>query len=206
MKLAKKGNRFQAFLFLSARYVSMKRKSSILISAIIGLLLPLFFTGCGYTTRSLISRDYHTIHIVAFENKIDITQETDSATKYKVYKPFLETDVTRAIINQFLFDGNLKTVSSDSADLILKGSVVEFRRDPLRYNESDQVTEYRLNLVVDMSLFDTRASKTLWEEHSFTGDTTYFTSGPQAKSEDVAISDALSDLARRVVERVVDVW
>jgi len=41
---------------------------------------------------------------------------------------------------------------------------------------------------------------------SFTGNTSYFTTGTQAKSEATAVNDALTDLARRIVERTVEQW
>jgi hypothetical protein len=154
----------------------------------------------------MISDKFRTIHVRPFINKIDITTETDVARKYKIYKPTIETDVSKNVTNKFLFDGNLKPVREESADLVLKGEVVEFRRDPLRYDDNDEVAEYRINLVVNLELWDRKENKVVWKENNFTGDTTYFTSGPEAKSEDTAVSDALTDLARRVVERTVEEW
>lgn len=185
---------------------SLLKKSILLVTS---YLLLVTITGCGYTTRSMISNKFKTIYVVPFVSKVDITNESYAANKYKIYKPMLETDITKIITNKFLFDGNLRPTKQDYADLILKGELVEFRRDPLRYTENDEVEEYRLNLVVNISLWDKKENKLVWEENGFTGDTTYFTSFTTAgvvKSEDVAINDALSDLARRVVERTVEDW
>lgn len=168
--------------------------------------MPYAIFGCGYTTRSMISDKFRTIYITPFINKVDITQETDAASKYKIYKAGLETDITKLVINKFLFDGNVKPIKSESADLVLKAELIEFRRDPLRYTESDEVEEYRINLVVNIGLWDNKENKLIWEEKGFTGDTAYFTRGSAAKSEDTAVNDAISDLARRIVERVVEQW
>jgi hypothetical protein len=162
--------------------------------------------GCGYTTRSLINDKYRTIYITPFVNKIDITREMDAGNKYKLYRPMLDTDVTKSLINRFLFDGNLKPVSMESADLVMKGELLEFRKDGLRYDTSDNAQEYRMNLIVNISLWDNRENKLLWEEKNFTGEATYFVSGAQMKTEDAAISDAEKDLCRRIVERVVEQW
>ncbi len=165
--------------------------------------------GCGYTTRSMISNQFHTIYVVPFVNKIDITKETDAANKYKLYKPMLETDITRALSNKYLFDGNLRPVKSESADLILKGELVEFQRDPLRYTDNNEVEEYRISIGVNLTLWDTKENKLVWQENNFTGDFTYFTSFTTAgtpKSDEVAVNDAVADLARRVVERTVEQW
>jgi hypothetical protein len=170
-------------------------------------ILIFILSGCGYTTRSMVSSKFKTIYITPFANKIDITKETDTADKYKVYKPLLESEITRAVINRFLWDGNLKPAQKEVADLVLKGELIEFRRDALRYTQDgNNVEEYRLNLVVNISLWDNREEKLIWEQNGFTGDTTYFTIGPSLKSEDVAIKDALDDLGRRIVERTVEEW
>jgi hypothetical protein len=173
---------------------------------ILFFFLSLALIGCGYTTRSLISGKYNTIYVAPFVNKIDLTLEADSNNKYKVYRPMLETEVTRAVINKFLYDGNVKPVAEDLADLGLRSELVEFRRDPLRYTNNDEVEEYRINILVNMSLWDKKNDKLVWEEKSFTGEATYFVTGPQAKSEEAAVQDAIKDLARRIVERVVEQW
>jgi hypothetical protein len=154
----------------------------------------------------MIADKYATVYIEPFANKIDITSQNDSPYKYRVYRPMLETAVTRGISDKFLADGNLKPVPKDSADLILKGELVEFRRDALRYTSGDDVEEYRLNLVINVEMWDARQNKLLWHERNFTGDATYFTVGSLAKSEDTAVDDAVRDLARRIVERAVEVW
>ena len=168
--------------------------------------LVFYLAGCGYTTRSMIVDKYRSIYITPFENKIDVTQEGYAANRYRIYRPALETDVTRAVTNRFFTDGNVKPGLLEAADLMLKGELVEFRRDPLRYSDNDEVEEYRINIVVNLALYDKKADQPVWQEANFTGDTTYFTAGPQAKSEDAAVSDALSDLARRIVERTVEQW
>ena len=171
------------------------------------LMLGVMMAGCGYTTRSMISDKYRTIYVKPIGNKIDITNESDTENKYRLYRPHMETDITNAVVKKYLFDGNLKPMNSESAHLTLKGDLIEFRRDPLRYDDNDEVEEYRINIRVNLSLWDNRENKLVWEENSFTGDTTYFTPGhTNSKSEATAINDALADLARRIVERTVEEW
>ncbi|MFH0827717.1 MAG: LptE family protein [Candidatus Omnitrophota bacterium] len=181
----------------------MKKKAWLLV--IFYFLFSALCAGCGYTTRSLISEKYKTIHIVPFANKVELTRESDSNNKYKVYRPMLETELTKAVINKFLYDGNVKPVAHDSADLVLKADLVEFRRDPLRYVDNDNIEEYRINIVVNINLWDKKNSKLVWEENNFTGDASYFVTDPQ-DSEDRAVQDAIKDLSRRIVERVIEQW
>lgn len=181
-------------------------KKTLVAVAAVFLFTAWLSAGCGYTTRSMMRGGYRTISVGAFTNKIDITRAVDAAQNYRVYRPMLETDITKAVINKYLTDGNLKPVTSEEADLMLKGELVEFRRDALRYSSSNEVDEYRLNLVVNLELWDTAKNQLVWQENNFTGDKTYFVTGYQAISEDAAITEAIADLSRRIVERTVEQW
>ena len=162
--------------------------------------------GCGYATSSLVSAGSKTIYVRNFVNKIDPTQEVTDKRMYVGYRSGLELSVTRETINKFIVDGNLKIADEKTADLILEGELVDFRKEALRFDANDDVIEFRLKVVVDMRLTDSRTGKLITEEKYFTGETTYRTSGTLAKSESQAVQAAVADLAQRVVERVVEGW
>ncbi|MDD5108492.1 MAG: LptE family protein [Candidatus Omnitrophica bacterium] len=174
-------------------------------------LLATILTGCGYTTRSMLYGKYKTIYITPFLNKVDVTQEAYTANKYRIYRPMLETDITKKVINKYLFDGNLKPIKEDEADLVLKGELIEYRKDPLSYtSDNENVTEYRINVYVNLSLWDEKENKLLWQENNFNGNYSYFTSFAPGSvvivPEDTAVTNAIDDLARRIVERTVEQW
>ena len=89
--------------------------------------------------------------------------------------------------------------------MILEGELVNYRKDALKYTGTDDrnVEEYRISITVNLKLVDVYKESVLWQLDGFVGDTTYFTA---EKSESTAISAAIEDLARRVVDRAVDVW
>jgi len=169
----------------------------------LGLLL--FISGCGYTTKTMLPEDIKTIHVEIFKNDIDITKEVSEKDKYEVYRPNLEVDLRDAIIERVFLDGHLKVESRDFADAVLEGEIVQFRKDPLRYQNKD-VEEYRISLVCDLRLEGMKDSEVLLEEESITGDTSYFTTGSLEKSETEALDEAMKDLARRIVNRIVENW
>jgi hypothetical protein len=177
-----------------------------LLAISIFMFISVAVSGCGYTTRSMISDKYRTIYVEPFVNKIDITNEAYSANKYRIYRPMLESDVTKVVVNKYIFDGNLKPVKEDRADVVLKGELVDFRKDPLRYDSNSDVSEYRVNIVVNISLWNRATNEMIWQESNFTGYYSYFTSGPQQTSEGSAVNQALDDLARRIIERTVEEW
>ncbi len=161
-----------------------------------------FFAGCGYTTRSLLPSSFKTIYIEPFKNSITYTSEKGHTT----YLPLLEVKIRNAVVDRFLFDGNLDVAEAETADLILKGVLKGYQRDALRYTDSNDVQEYRINIITSLTLWDPMNNKAVWEESDFIGQTTYFPVGPQSKSESTAVEDALVDLARRIVERTVEDW
>lgn len=182
--------------------MSSSKKNKFLIFAFLILTL----SGCGYTNKSLVAPDANTIFVKTFKNSIDITKETSTRQKYAVYKPFVEIKVTDSIVSRIIFDGNFNIVGEDSADLLLEGEVTNYLRQPVRYADSKDILEYRLNLVINFTLKDLRTGKVLLDEKNLTADTNYFVTGKSAKSEDKALDELLEDLSRRVTSRIVNRW
>lgn len=166
----------------------------------------LLVSGCGYTTHSLLPSNFNNILIENFKNDIKITAEQSDQRMYIGYRPGMEIDLTRAVKDAYLQDGNLKIARESNADVILTGSLIDFKRDALRYDANNNVDEYRIKLVVNIGLENAKTGALVWKEDGFAGETTYRTSGSLAKSETAAIKDAISDLARRIVERTVEAW
>ena len=174
---------------------------------IASLIFITFIPGCGYTTRSLLPSNFKSIYVENFKNSINVSAEQTNLRMYRGYRPGMEVDLTKAVKDRYLFDGNLKIANEgDGADLVLKANLVDFKRDALRYDTNDNVEEYRIKLIVNMELTDAKAGKTVWKEKGFAGETTYTTRGSSARSESAAVNDAILDLARRIVERTVEAW
>ena len=166
------------------------------------LCMTLLLAGCGYTTKSLLPENYRTIFVQPFENKIDFVNGDDR----NLYVAGLESRLREAVVDRYLFDGNLRVADQDTADLVLKGRLLKFEREELRLQTNETVKEYRIRVTVALTLYDPVEQKDIWVEPSFSGESTYYTSGPLAKSESQAISDALQDLATRAVARTIENW
>ncbi|MFC1576983.1 LPS assembly lipoprotein LptE [Candidatus Omnitrophota bacterium] len=168
--------------------------------------LMCFLAGCGYTTRSLLPSKYRSICVENFANKIDISGETSDLRMYRGYRPGLEAEITEAVTEKFIFDGNLKITDREGADLLLTGELLDFAREGILYDRNDEVEEYRVRLIVDIELKNARDDTLVWRERNFAGESTYRTTGSLAKTEDAGVQEARDDLARRIVERVVEGW
>jgi ABC-type uncharacterized transport system auxiliary subunit len=118
----------------------------------------------------------------------------------------MEVSITNAVITRYQFTGLLRPASASKANCRLEGELMAFRRDALRYDASQQVEEWRLNIVVNLRFIDQTTNTLMWQEDNFTGDTTYFALGANAQSETTALDRAITDLARRIVERTVENW
>ena len=162
----------------------------------------IFSSGCGYTTGSLLPSNYRTLYVEPFLNKVEFVNENVRG----LYVPGLETKVRTSIIERFQLDGHLRLEDNKKSDLTLKGSLIGFERDDLRTDQNQNVQEYRLRIIVSLNMMDNATGEVFWQEPSFAGEATYFTSGPQAKSESAALNDALIDISRRAVERTIENW
>lgn len=164
-------------------------------------------SGCaGYTRKSLLSENFKNIYVAPVANAINLSGEVTDKEPFRVYRPGIEVDITNAVINRFIFDGNLKVSSPEKADLTVEAKLVDYRRDALRYSDSDDIQEYRLSVRLDVAVIETRTKKTLWHESELVGDTSFFLSGAHAISEDAAAQKAVEDAARRVVDKTIEIW
>ena len=174
-------------------------------------IIPLIFTclifsGCGYSTHAVLTSGEASVYVDNFKNKIDVTSEISDEKIYYAYTPGAEANITRLIIDRFIADGTYEIKEEKDAQFLLVGSLIDFRREPLRYDTNDNVTEYRISIAVDIELFDSVTGELVWEEKTFAGEATYRTSGQYSKSESTATEEAIEDLARRIVERTVENW
>ncbi len=159
--------------------------------------------GCGYTAKSALPSHLKTVHVESFKNSIDFT----SIGGDYVYVPLLEVKAHEAVVNRFLFDGNLRLEAEpDTADLVLKAELIDYRRFVLRRDDSDDAEEYRIQIAVSISVYDRHGEQMLWESGRFVGEADYFTQGPQVSSEDDAVDKAVKDLAKRIVEKTIENW
>ncbi len=125
-------------------------------------------------------------------------------------EPYVDTDVTQAIVEEFLSDGRLEVVGSESADLVLQGRVTYFEITPTVYTTTGYVASYNVKLSVTVSLIEAKTQKVLLKDQGFSsiffasygvtlGD---ITSTKIAK--DAALKKASADIAASIRSRVLE--
>ena len=179
----------------------MRSKS---VRLIISLVLVLLVSSCGYHisgTGGIVPEGVRTISVPVFFNATN--------------EPYVDVEVTQAVVEEFMTDGRLKVTSPDEAELALRGRVVKYEVTPLSYNSRSFVQQYRVYLVVDASLEDLRSKKVLWQEKgiqsNFISDyTVSFDATGNANitatrvAKDAAIKQASRDIAWTLRSRVLE--
>jgi len=120
---------------------------------IIILALVLFASSCGYHlsgTGGLVPEGTKLIAVPVFINSTN--------------EPYVDVEVTQAVVQEFLTDGRLKVVSPEEAELILRGKITRYEVIPLSYTATAYVQQYKVRLLVEASLEDLRTKKILWKE------------------------------------------
>ncbi|MBU4211110.1 MAG: hypothetical protein KKD33_00845 [Verrucomicrobia bacterium] len=167
-----------------------KYTAMLLGMALVLLTLP----GCvGYRLGSTLPPDVKAIYVHLFINRCN--------------EPLLEIDTTNATIAEFQKDGTLRIVPKGEADVLLETTLNAMTLTPLRYSKTDKVkpNEYRLTLQASFVLKRAK-TREIMNEAAVIGESTFVFVGNLNSSKRAAIPAASEDLAKRIVEKVVETW
>ncbi|MCD5397728.1 LPS assembly lipoprotein LptE [candidate division NPL-UPA2 bacterium] len=167
----------------------MNCKKKIISSLFLLLLLPL--AGCGYSPRLLLERDLRTIVLENLENQ--------------TFEHGLGVLATRALRDEFIFDGALRVVEEVQADLLLSGAVIYYTLETLFYGRDGRAASRRLRIRAKLTLKNLRVEEVIWQDRIIEGDVRYLLTGPLAKTESQARDKALRDLAREILWQTVGI-
>ncbi len=167
------------------------------------LVFLLAIGGCGYSASGYKYKE-DKIRIQPVANKINITSESRKYSGYTAYPVLIEDRLTNKLVSRFNLESNLTVVSQSKDALKLECQVTGYKRQTLRYTDSDDPEEQRLRLYVKMKLTDSEGD--LLQEKNITGQTSFFLTGSNSKSEAAAQIDLIDDTARRITEAVVEAW
>ena len=172
------------------------------------LLISIIFStsGCAYTTTSLLPDELNSIHVENFVNMVNPAGEISNRRMAYLYQPGLENSITRAVIDEFIFDRYLEIQTKSESALLMTGELVDLKQYSLSYDDDDNVEEYRMEVFVNIKLYNQITGKLMWAENRFMGQTDYPVSGPNAITESKALKNAVKDLSNRIVERTVEAW
>ncbi len=94
--------------------------------------------------------------------RLATTSTTVTMFANKTYRPGLEVQLTRQLLEELASRGVLRGERAD-AELVLEGWVSGYTAVPLSYSAADRIREYRATLTVEALLRENKNSRTIWK-------------------------------------------
>jgi outer membrane lipopolysaccharide assembly protein LptE/RlpB len=155
----------------------------------IAVAVAVMVGGCGYSLRATLPGNFKTVHIPVLENR---TQE-----------PGIEDFVTQALTTALVNSGVAKIArNAEQADAILEGQIVEYSLTSLAFNSASNVTQYRLQIGLSLTLRDREKNEVVWRQERIEDRADFPVSGPVTATlarEDLALRRAAQEIARAIV-------
>lgn len=169
------------------------KRNSFLILAVLFLL-----TGCGYNVGYINHPQIKTVGIGKIKNLTD--------------EPRLATYLRESLKERFMFDGSIKVVDSDKADIIINGEIINYNVNTAGSVSSDEREEgngffasiYRttINFKYDVK------TKKKWDIQSTTasGYADYTELIDQQEEKRNSLKRASYEVSKEVVRNITEAW
>ena len=166
-------------------------KSALRRLALVGFAL--LVGGCGYSLHGHLPADVRTVAVPILVNRTT--------------KPFVETEMTRALADAFATDGRLKLASRDVADAVLEGEVTGYELVSIAFDPGANVRLYRLVITMNVRFRDLRRNTLLFTQQGLSEKADFRVSGVVSETisrEEIALRAATADIARAVVALAIE--
>ena len=158
---------------------------------VMGLLWMIWMSGCShYSLTSSLPSHIKTVAIPFFE---------DRALEYGVSE--LLTD---AVTDAFMRDHALTVVDEQRADSVLQGSLVSVQDEAMTYTVDENVEERRVTLRIDVTYYDLKKKKVIWEKEGIQEWASYDPADPSSRER--GIEEAVQKLGREMLNLTLSDW
>jgi hypothetical protein len=151
-------------------------------------------SGCmNYQVGTTLPRHLRTIAVEPFKNESG--------------EPNLETELQRAIRQEIQREGQLRLLDADAAAIHLRGTLLSYSLDPMRYdqNRPKTVSEYRVVVRARIEAVEAATGDVLVAQ-TVVGDSTLRAAGDLATARRTALPEAARQAAHEIVNAVVSAW
>lgn len=122
------------------------------VRVVAAVMLSALVSGCGvYTLNPAGKSSIKTITVTQFENKTTEFGLTDRLTEF--------------VIDAFIKEGSLKVVPEGKGDASLVAILNRYQKVPSKFDENDQVEEYKVILDLQVTLKNPKDDSDIWTEH-----------------------------------------
>lgn len=160
------------------------------------LLLAVSFLVSGCTSPYAPAPQILPQHI----RKIFIRPIMNATTQYG-----LEEKLMLKVVDEFVRDGRLNVVNSENeADGVLVCEISRYILQPLQFDANNVAEQFKLWVLLNVSLVDRANNVTLWSEDNLEGVQIFFDSTKPGGRTEEEVREALwEDLARDIAKRTV---
>ncbi|MBW7908109.1 MAG: hypothetical protein H3C50_04205 [Kiritimatiellae bacterium] len=161
--------------------------------ALIALLLGSI--GCvGYRLGSMLPPDIQTVYIPSFLNETS--------------EPLIEVECHRATVEALQRDGSLRIGDEETSDAIARIRLREYRIEPVVYDTTSRsnVKQYRIKMSASLVMTRRADDKVIVERPTVRGEGVFNVAGDLSSSKLIGLPVAAEDLARNIVQQMVEAW
>jgi hypothetical protein len=173
-----------------------------ILSALVVLGLTLNLNGCfRYSFSGAMTGDVRTVAIPLFDNR---------TAEYGVVE-----QITDNLILTFQKDNTLQIADEETADAVLRGTLVRVIDAPYTYEGEGEaqdftVGEYKLTLYVSLDYYDLRKGEMIWSQMIWSQDVqgwgTYQYVSGAPEERDAGFTEAIRKLSEDVLNLTVSGW
>lgn len=153
------------------------------------LVIFVLISGCGYTTKSLISRKVNSIYIPIFEND--------------TFRRGLEFGLTNAVIDEIMSKTKLRIAHKDNADLILTGKIIRVNEGVHSSNAQDNIVESSVTITVEIRIYERRTERSIGEATLSNTAEFIVSRGENIKT---ATQESQVGLAEKIISQLEEKW
>ncbi len=162
----------------------------LLASGLIGLT-----SGCaGYRLGSMLPEDIKTVYVPSFLNETS--------------EPLIEIECHRAIIEEIQRDGTLRIADERDADAIVRVTLRGYRIEPVVYDTRSRsnVRQYRIRITARLLMTRRADDSVIVERPTVRGEGVFTVAGDLSSSKLIGLPVAAADVARKLVQQMVEAW
>jgi outer membrane lipopolysaccharide assembly protein LptE/RlpB len=163
------------------------------LGGLIVAVAALAFGACGYSLRGTLPSHVRTVAVPIFVNRTS--------------EPGVESIITRAVVQAFATNGRLKVVRLADADAILEGEVMSYSVSAIAFDETLNVQQYRLVVVLNLRMRDVRRNDVLFQQNGVAEQADFRIQGPVSATiarEETALGQAAGEIGRDIVSLALD--
>jgi hypothetical protein len=97
-------------------------------------------------------------------------------------------------------------VAENEADAVLEGTVVDYKNVPFTFNAELQAEQYRLVIVLNVSLFNPKDNTYIWKDRRIDAHSDYYLETTTDRTYDRALEEVYKDIVEGILNATTQEW